>query len=186
MSIRQSIYDLINKINPHDLIEDQHKEYSLQWVKSANEIFRIHKPNIPEIHLVSYFVLYDPGERKILLGDHKLSQLWLPSGGHVDKDEFPVDTVRRECLEELKAEAVFIKKIPLFITVTEVTDHNIKHTDVSLWFLLKAQEGIENNFCENEYNQMKWFKFNDIPYQKSDRHMERFIDKLSKELNYIS
>ena len=39
--------------------------------------------------------------------DHKKAELWLPSGGHVEIDEDPTDTVTRECMEELSVAADF-------------------------------------------------------------------------------
>ena len=74
-SITQGIYNLIATIAPYDDIE------------SGSPIFRIQKPDVPNKHLVSYFVLFDEHNRKILLVDHKKALLWLPSGGHVEIDE---------------------------------------------------------------------------------------------------
>ena len=42
------------------------------------------KPDVPPKHLVSYFALVDERRGKLLLVDHKLAGLWLPSGGHVE------------------------------------------------------------------------------------------------------
>ena len=37
---------------------------------------------------------------KVLLHLHKKLGIWLPAGGHIDRDELPEDAARREVLEE--------------------------------------------------------------------------------------
>ncbi len=91
----------VSEISAFDDIEKEHIEDTLAWIKSGAPIFRITKPDVPKKHLVSYFVLFDPAAKKILLVDHKKALLWLPAGGHVEPNENPRDTVQRECMEEL-------------------------------------------------------------------------------------
>jgi 8-oxo-dGTP diphosphatase len=101
-------------ITPHDDLETQHIQETLLWIESGAPLFRVQKPDIPNKHLVSYFVLFDEAHKKILLVDHKKALLWLPSGGHVEIDEDPQQTVVRECREELGIEADFWLSDPFF------------------------------------------------------------------------
>jgi 8-oxo-dGTP pyrophosphatase MutT (NUDIX family) len=39
-------------------------------------------------------------QNRVLLLWHKRMQKWMPPGGHVDPDELPEETARRECKEE--------------------------------------------------------------------------------------
>src|SRR6266496_4904624 len=96
MSIRDTTFELINGLQPFDDLETIHKEDALQWINSGAALYRIQKPDVPPKHLVSYFAIFDPENNKILLQDHLLAQLWVPAGGHVDPDEDPAETVRRE------------------------------------------------------------------------------------------
>jgi len=73
----------------------------LAWLACTGDIWRRAKPATPSPHLVSYFLLVDPEERRVLLCDHRFSGLWLPTGGHVEAGEHPLDTVRREVAGEL-------------------------------------------------------------------------------------
>ena len=41
----------------------------------------------------------------MLLVDHRNAKLWLPTGGHVERDEHPWRTVEREAAEEPGIEA---------------------------------------------------------------------------------
>ncbi len=172
------IYNLICDIVPYDLLEQEHITDTLSWIKSGTPIFRIQKPDIPNKHLVSYFVLFDEESRKVLLVDHKKALLWLPSGGHVETDEDPKETVKRECLEELGIQAEFWIDGPIFLTLTNTISITIGHTDVSLWYVLTGDSKASYVFDEDEFNAIRWFTFDEIPYERSDPHMGRFIEKL--------
>ena len=55
-NVRDKILDLVEGINPHDLLEKQHINDTVAWIKNGEQIFRITKPDNPNKHLVSYFV----------------------------------------------------------------------------------------------------------------------------------
>jgi 8-oxo-dGTP diphosphatase len=176
--IREHIHHLISAIIPYDDVEQKHINDTCLWIESGAPIFRVQKPDVPNKHLVSYFVLFDEVNQKILLVDHKKALLWLPSGGHVEIDEDPKITVERECLEELGVRADFWVPDPLFITSTLTVGLTAGHTDVSLWYVLKGDSHATYQFDEEEFNKVRWFRLDDIPYEKSDQHMRRFIEKL--------
>lgn len=179
---RSMIEGIISAIIPLDDSESQQIEEVLMWIQSGTQIFRLEKPDIPPKHLVSYFVLFDERAQKILLVDHKKAQLWLPAGGHVEPDEHPQDTVIRECLEELGAPAEFWRVVPLFLTSTITVGLTAGHTDVSLWYVLKGDRDVSYPFDRGEFNAIRWFGWNDLPYKRSDPHMRRFIQKLRDSL----
>ncbi len=171
----------MSSITPFDPVEQQHITDTLLWIDSGAPIFRIQKPDVPNKHLVSYFVLFDEQNQKILLVDHRKAQLWLPSGGHVEINENPKETVNRECFEELNIQADFWLDKPLFLTSTitvGITAGHTEHTDVSLWYVLNGDSTASYAFDAEEFNAIKWFGFSEIPYEKSDPHMGRFISKL--------
>ncbi len=174
----QKIYDLVGAIKPLDMIEKQQIEDTLTWVGSGASIFRITKSDLPNKHLVAYCVLLDRVAKKILLVDHKQAQLWLPAGGHVEINEDPMDTVKRECYEELNINAEFFIDAPIFLTVTTTVGLTPKHVDVSLWYLLKGSCQLDYKFDPGEFNTIKWFGLDEIPYTKSDPAMKRFIHKI--------
>jgi 8-oxo-dGTP diphosphatase len=157
------VYDIVSGIKPLDELEQSHINDAITWIASGVPIFRITKPDVPNKHLVSYFVVFDESESKVLLVDHKLAGLWLPPGGHVEINEDPKETVRRECMEELQIQANFWCEDPIFLTSTVTVGYTGGHTDVSLWYVLKG---------------IQWFCFDEIPYESSDPHMRRFISKL--------
>ncbi len=172
------LVNVITTIKPIDQMEAEHIHDTISWIESGAPIYRVQKPDIPPKHLVSYFVLWDEEASKILLVDHKKAQLWLPPGGHVDPGEDPREAARRECFEELGIEADFIIDDPLFLTQTVTAGLTPGHTDVSLWYLLRGSATHHYAFDEGEFEAIKWFSFDEIPFEKSDPHMGRFIAKL--------
>lgn len=176
----ENIIQEISSIQPFDTLENQHIQDSLDWLRSGAPIFRIQKPDVPPKHLVSYFVVLDIPQEKLLLVDHKKARLWLPSGGHVDPNEHPRATATRECKEELDIQAEFWQEEPLFLSSDMTLDENNmpNHIDVSLWYVIKKPELEEINFDPREFHSIRWFHFDEIPFEKSDPHMKRFVNKL--------
>lgn len=180
--IRNEINEIVTSIKPGDCLEKDHVDFVKAWIASGAEMFRLEKPDHPNIHLVAYFMVIDPNSNEYLLVDHKKAGLWLPPGGHVEPNEHPKDTVKREIKEELGVEAEFLFEDPLFITATKTTGHGPSHTDVSLWYLLKGRRDVNIEFDKEEFHQIQWFSLNDIPYERTDPHLKRFIDKIYKKL----
>jgi len=178
VNIRSEIHQIVSAMKPLDVLEEQHIRFVLDWIESGSEIFRIEKPATPDTHLVSYFVIASPEMDRILLVDHKKAELWLPPGGHVDPGEGPKEAVRREAKEELGIDAEFLFDKPLLLTVTKTVGNVAKHTDVSLWYLLKGDPSQVLDYDPNEFHQIRWFRIDEIPLEKSDPHMKRFIQKI--------
>jgi 8-oxo-dGTP diphosphatase len=177
-SYRRDLSALIASIKSYDALEERHIADSLAWIKSGAELFRHNRDDNPKQHLVSYFVLFDYSASMMLLVDHIKASLWLPSGGHVEKNEHPKTTVERECREELGSNALFYFDHPVFLTKTFINNTFYQHYDVSLWYLLKGDHRCFYNFDKKESSSIRWFHIDDLPYSKSDPHLERFIKKL--------
>jgi 8-oxo-dGTP diphosphatase len=179
MSIRQEVADII----PFDDIELDHKQDVCRWLQSGANPFRLKKPDIPPKHLVSYFVLVDPEQRSILLVDHIKAQLWLPSGGHVELNEFPRDTVVREAKEEFGIQAIFLRNSqkPFFVTKTRTVGLTPGHTDISLWYLLRGSVHNTPRYDRTEFTDVEWYTIDEILNTDPtifDPHLHRFAAKL--------
>ena len=75
-----------------------------------------------------------------------------------------------------------IFRIQIFLTSTLTVGLTAGHTDVSLWYVLKGDSNKAYEFDKEEFNDIRWFHLNDVPYKKSDPHMGRFIQKLKGKL----
>lgn len=184
MNVVHQVTETLRSITPFDKMEEEHLHFAKEWVQSGAGIFRLVKPATPDPHLVAYFLLLDPMQKKILLVDHKKAGLWLPAGGHVELNEHPKETVKREVLEELSIQADFLLHNPFFLTVTKTVGHTAGHTDVTLWYLLRGYAEKAYHFDEEEFSQVQWFLPSDVPYEYADPHMQRCIEKL-KTMNQL-
>ena len=178
VAIREEIYQLISAIRPLDMVERQHIDFALNWIESGVEIFRTEKPATPPTHLVAYFLVFSPEQSKVLLVDHKKAALWLPPGGHVEPGEHPKKTVVREAKEELGIEAEFLFEEPLFVTVTKTVGNVTPHTDVSLWYALKGNCDDSLTYDKDEFNRIRWFGIDEVPFERSEPHLKRFLEKM--------
>ncbi len=174
--MRAEIRKEIELIQPLDELERASIIDVLSWIDSGVELCRLEKPAIPPKHLISYFAVVD-GEH-ILLVDHINAELWLPPGGHVEPGEHPRATALREAKEELSLDGVFLQNEPLFLTITETVGKTAGHTDVSIWYVLRGDQSADVIFDQSEFHGVRWFHKDEVPLDRTDEHMARFLRKL--------
>lgn len=174
--MRAEIRKEVEQIEPLDALERSSRNDVLAWIDSGVEICRLEKPAVPPKHLISYFAVVD-GEH-ILLVDHINAELWLPTGGHVEPGEHPRTTALREAREELSIDGKFLYDQPLFLTETETVGKTAGHIDVSIWYVLRGDRSAEIVFDESEFHSVRWFHKDEVPLDRTDRHMSRFLRKL--------
>jgi 8-oxo-dGTP pyrophosphatase MutT (NUDIX family) len=160
-----------------DGLEAMHIACVLAWIDSGAPLCRTAKPATPPVHLVSYFLCID-GDA-VLLVDHRLAQMWLPTGGHVEPGEHPRETVARELREELGREARIAAERPLFLTVTETVGLTAGHTDVSLWYVVELSRDQPVTGRCDEFREARWFSIEKAAVLPSDPHLPRFLKKLA-------
>ncbi|MEZ5649444.1 MAG: NUDIX domain-containing protein [Burkholderiaceae bacterium] len=178
--MRSLVLAQLKSIDPATAVEAEQLDDAISWVESGAPLCRVEKPATPRKHLVSYFPVVD-GEY-ILLVDHRNAMRWLPPGGHVETGEDPRTTVVRELREELGLEAT-VGEIPepLMVSVTETVGHTSGHTDVSLWYTVRRSRSEPLCYDEGEFKSVRWFSFSEVPYERTDPNLERFIAKLRAE-----
>jgi 8-oxo-dGTP diphosphatase len=178
----RAVRELVASIVPADELERAHQADALQWLETTRDIYRRRKPATPPKHLVSYAVLADPDDASVFLVDHRLAGLWLPPGGHVEPDEDPADTVRREAMEELNIRAEFSNAgaVPLFMTVTRTAGAD-SHTDVSLWYLISGNARSPISLDPREFAGGRWWTAAELESADPalfDPHLGRFLTKI--------
>jgi 8-oxo-dGTP pyrophosphatase MutT (NUDIX family) len=117
----------------------------------------------------------------VLLVDHRDAGLWLPSGGHVEPGEHPRATVARELREELGFAAEHAIDAPLMVTCSTTVGLSAGHTDVSLWYVVRRCRDRALDVDEGESRSVRWFPFADVPLDRSDPNLGRFLAKLQRE-----
>lgn len=176
--MRDIISREVQAIVPFDQRESLDKQKTLKWIQSGAGLFRIHKPAVPDKHLVVYFVLVDFEAQSILLCDHILANLWLPLGGHVDDGEHPREAAAREAQEELGIQVHFGDH-PLFLTYT--TTNRDHHDDISLWYVLAGSTDMTLDWDPREMRDCKWFAYDEIKAMldaETDPRLKVFVEKL--------
>jgi 8-oxo-dGTP diphosphatase len=184
-ALKATIAVLVSGIEPTDDLGRDHRRHALSWLAGTDDIARRAKPGTPSPHLVSYFLLIDRPAGSVLLCDHRLSGLWLPSGGHVEPGEHPLDTVRREAIEELGVTALFDEVTggkPFFLTMTEtVGPPAARHVDVSLWFALTGRVEQRLQPDQREFVRVRWWTVAELRRANPGRfepHLLRALDAL--------
>jgi 8-oxo-dGTP pyrophosphatase MutT (NUDIX family) len=179
------VYELVSRLVPTDEVEERHRSETLDWLRGTDDVFRRVKPATPPRHLVSYVVPVDPADGGVLLVDHVNAGLWLPPGGHVDPNEHPAATARREAYEELgvPVESGLVAAEPVFVTVTRTVGIDAGHTDVSLWFLLRLDRERPLTLVTGEFREARWWspaEVRDADPTRFDPHFTRFWSKLQR------
>jgi len=178
--VRSSVaaaYDLISSIAPGDDLESRHRAETLAWLRETDDVFRRRKPATPPKHLVSYVVPVDPGDGSVLLVAHRNAGLWLPPGGHVEPDEHPADTARRELAEELGIAGAAAR--PAFLTVTRTVGLDSGHTAVRLWFVAPTGRGTALRPDVTEFTGVRWWSRDALAADpgRFDPHLGRLLAK---------
>jgi len=111
-------------------------------------------------------------KEKVLLIFHKKLQLWLPPGGHIEKDETPDDAVMREVLEEtsLHVTLMNIPQIPIYGAVKThlaspfyVNVHNVgDHDHIGFYYLTVISTTDEIEINEEEVTNFRWLSKDEI------------------------
>src|ERR1035441_8358433 len=182
-ALKSMIVGLVSGIEATDDLGREHRRNALSWLAGTDDIFRREKPLTPSPHLVSYFLLVGRPAGSVLLCDHRLSGLWLPTGGDLEPGEHPLGTVRREAVEELgvtaQLDAAFRDR-PFFLTVTEtVGPPATRHVDVSLSFALPRRVGLLLHPDQREFAQVRWWAAAELRHAGRDGfepHLLRALD----------
>ena len=174
--MRYAIRQEIAAIQPADAAEQALLDEVLAWVDSGVELCRLQKPATPPRHLVSYFVVVD--QDHVLLVDHINAQRWLPPGGHVEPGEHPRHTVLREIQEELGLVPAHDIGPPLMLTSSTTVGLTAGHCDVSLWYVVRLDRSAKLQFDAHEFHAVRWFGVDNIPWERAEPGLPRFIRKL--------
>jgi len=133
-------------------------------------------------HVCSFFVPIDLKNRKIYLGHHIKANLWIPPGGHIKKDELPINTVYREIIEEL-SHKITNEIVELFdLSITDVRGPNKPcHFHYDFWFAVFTGKKTFK-ILKKEFYAAGWFSFSEaiakINYPHYEKIIKRYLDRL--------
>lgn len=141
-------------------------------------------------------------QKRVLLLRHKKLNRWMPPGGHVDENETPQETARRECKEETgldvlivgdAQEDIFIEnptegsmlKKPFAMLLEEIPAYNDQPAHQHMDFVYIARPVDEDQTLsleEAEGSDLKWFTVGEVATLSDEEifsNVRRFISLLS-------
>lgn len=137
----------------------------------------------PVTHFCVYFLPFDAQSKRIFIGHHKKSGLWLVPGGHIDKGESLLQALNREIHEELGIENKAEQSIrPFLLTISPII--NLvrpckEHFDV--WYRIPT-DGSDFQGDFEEFHETRWASINEArelvvnkPNLEAFDVMERFF-----------
>lgn len=114
---------------------------------------------------VSAYILH-PTEPKVLMVNHKLLNMWLPIGGHVELDEDPDEALMREIKEECGLEVeILAEKKPgeyehtkMLYRPHSMDIHTISetHRHIGLQYVARALT-TDIQLAPEEHDDIRWF-----------------------------
>lgn len=160
------------------------KEY-LNKIAQGNLI----RDNDSQSHLVVSLAVYDPKKRKVFIGLHKKSGLWLFGGGHLEKGEMPMDAVRRESEEEFGIKFLFNNiNGPSLLTITLIDNPTkqkcTKHFDI--WYFIPIDSesfNFDKDKVSEEFSEAGWKTFSQARTLITTPSYREPIDKIEELLS---
>lgn len=139
-----------------------------------------------DAHLCVYFAAIDPTAKKVFMGHHKKADLWLFSGGHIDKDEGLRPAVAREISEEwgLDGRSFDIGR-PALLTITPIENPEKPckvHFDV--WYFVPVSAGAffpDPAKLAEEAHEMRWLTLEEARSITSDSNTLLALDFVGRE-----
>lgn len=144
-------------------------------------------------------------QKRVLLMWHKRLQRWMPPGGHIDENETPEETARRECVEEtgLDVEIVgdaqpdlferavregrMLKK-PLAMLLENIPASEERgepaHEHMDFLFLAKPLDETQAlQMAEAEADRLKWFtqeEIDTLPDEEIFQNVRAYVRMLAE------
>ena len=153
MTIIESISKKINRS-----ICDSQETYDLFWQMIESGL--ITQAENTSAHFCVRFIPYNYANKTVFIVDHKKSGLWLPPGGHLEKQETLFSALNREINEELGVKDFFKSEPePFLLTATFINDPaRLCKTHFDIWYLMPT-DGKDFQIDLSEFHDTRWLNF---------------------------
>lgn len=135
-------------------------------------------------HICCFFVPLHMPSKSIYLVHHKKADDWIPPGGHIDQNELPPDTVRREFKEELSL-TLTDEKLELFNISIKHIENNPRNTckvHYDLWYTVCCKEKHRFVYSEKEFHTASWHHIDKTIGKSIFPHINDMYQKIKSHL----
>jgi 8-oxo-dGTP pyrophosphatase MutT (NUDIX family) len=153
---------------------------SLKRLASGSKIIKDHGTTD---HFCAFFLPVNRNNKTIFLVDHIKAKGWVPPGGHIDKNEVPPETVKREMFEELEYK-IKNEVVELFdISRIEISDRDGCTVHNDLWFIVHFDRNHPFTYGKDEFHAGRWFSFEEALKIMKTPEFREIIKKLQSTLS---
>lgn len=134
-------------------------------------------------HFCSFFVPINKKTKSIYLVHHIKAQDWIPPGGHIEKNEHPIATVKREFEEEL-SHRLTNEVIELFdgtIKDIKINPRNPCWVHYDLLYLVYVEK-LPFKFDKGEFYNAGWFTFDEALKKIKTKSYNQVVKKIHDNL----
>lgn len=134
----------------------------------------------PESHFGVFFAPIDFVAKKVFIGHHKKSGLWLFNGGHLAEGELPLDTAEREMGEEWGENYGSVEIAgPELLTIAAVNIPQVRcRTHFDIWYFVSTDLKGFTPRMENlaqEFYEWSWMSIDGAKREVTDYSVRRAL-----------
>jgi 8-oxo-dGTP diphosphatase len=172
-----------SELNKLKLLKHTDKKVVDKIIKRINSDQKLVKSENIKSHFCTFFVPIHKKSKSIYLVHHIKAQDWIPPGGHIEKSEHPIDTVKREFKEELDHQLT-TEIIKLFdATIKDIKDNprNPCWMHYDLWYLVYVDK-LPFKFDKGEFYDANWFSFEEALKKIKTIVFKDIVNKIQKHI----
>lgn len=171
--------DLVIQIEKLEKLEHVNKKTISAFIERINEGQPYTKPQNKTSHFCVLFIPFHKASNQVYIGNHIKAGIWCPPGGHIDIDEGPVDTIRREFREELnytlKNEVIEIYNANKTVCIPT----GICRLHFDFFYIVYMDRLIDFVFEKREFFDAGWFSLDEAIIKIKYRPFNDIMKKLN-------
>lgn len=175
--LRDSIQIILDTLETKPHIEEAMIQSFRNRLREDSPIIQAENP---QDHFCVLFLPYHRQTNSVFLVHHKKANDWIPPGGHIEDDEYPLDSVMREFYEELGV-VPHASRIELF----DIDQKDIQNPAQTctlhrhIWYLVHTEK-CEYVWDQGEFYDAGWFDLaQGLAHIKHNKSYKRTLRKLT-------